>query len=86
MFDSDKEKYLRPVEKAGKYGYIDNFGGFVIKPQFDAAADFYEGIARVNIGCTTTRFGVQIGGKWGYIDKTGKYVIEPSYDDAGDFN
>ena len=79
MFDSDKEKYLRPVEKAGKYGYIDNFGVFVIKPQFDDANDFNEGLARVNVGGSDNGYGTIIGGKWGYIDKNGKFIIEPSF-------
>jgi len=58
---------LFPIEKDGKWGYIDNTGRIVIKPQFDEARDFSEGLARVTID-----------GKFGYIDKTGKYVWEPT--------
>jgi hypothetical protein len=36
----------------------------VIKPQFDMAGDFSEGLAQV-----------KIGNKWGYIDKTGRFAI-----------
>ena len=43
-------------------------GAFVIKPQFNAAYSFSEGLAAVEIGETRP-------GKWGFIDKTGKVVI-----------
>ena len=57
-----------------KTGFIDKSGKFVINPQFDYNADFYEGLARVGIGS-----------KWGFIDKSGKFVINPQFDDAADF-
>jgi len=49
----------------GKWGYVDKTCKVVIKPQFNAAWDFSEGMAAV------------LGDKLGYIDKTGKYVCEP---------
>ena len=52
----------------GKAGYIDKQGKFVIKPQFDAASIFIEGIAPV-----------KVGEKLGFIDKTGKMVIEARF-------
>lgn len=39
---------LFPVEVKGKWGYINEEGKIVIKPQFRKATHFYEGIARVD--------------------------------------
>lgn len=58
-----------------KVGYIDKEGDFVIEPKFDAAKDFYEGLAPV-----------KLDGKWGYIDKTGEFVIQPQFDKADIFS
>ena len=58
-----------------QYGYIERTGKIVIKPQFDEASSFAEGLARVGIGK-----------KWGYIDRTGKIVISPQFDDAWSFS
>jgi hypothetical protein len=51
-------------------GYIDRKGDYVIKPQFEAAHEFSEGLAAV-----------RIKDKWGYIDKTGKIVAEAQFDE-----
>uniref|UniRef100_A0A7C4CB44 WG repeat-containing protein n=1 Tax=candidate division WOR-3 bacterium TaxID=2052148 RepID=A0A7C4CB44_UNCW3 len=61
---------LFPVIVGGKWGYIDKSGSLVVNPQFDWAADFSEGLARVGIGVWPL--------KYGYIDKNGKFVWEPS--------
>lgn len=55
---------------ADKWGYIDETGKFVIKPQFEKAERFSEGFAAV-----------KVGDKFGYIDKTGKFIINPQFDD-----
>ena len=44
---------------------------YAIKPQFEDAQLFSEGLASV-----------KIEGRWGYIDKTGQYVIRPQFDDV----
>jgi hypothetical protein len=64
-----------PCGNGRQWGYIDASGQFMIKPQFDAAQDFSEGLAAV-----------QIGEKWGFIDQKGKIVIEPDYLSAGRFS
>jgi len=48
------------------YTVTDKTGKFVINPQFDNAASFSDGLARV-----------EVGNKWGYIDKTGKFDQPP---------
>lgn len=41
---------LCSVNENGKYGFIDKTGNFVIPPQFDAPANFYEDVATCKIG------------------------------------
>lgn len=57
-----------------KWGYIDAKGMLVIKPQFDFARQFSEGLAAVR------------SIKWGYIDKKGTMVIDQRFDEAGPFS
>ena len=65
---------LYPVYMNGKYGYIDSNGKIIIKPQFDDAQDFFEGLAVV-----------YKNGLAGFIDQSGEFVIEPQFDYAGSF-
>jgi hypothetical protein len=60
---------------SGKVGYLNTKGDWAIKPQFDEARDFSDGLAAVNQGGKC-----HIGGKWGYIDKDGTLVIPFRYD------
>lgn len=62
------------VEKDGKWGFVDVNGKMVIKPQFNDARSFSNGLAAV-----------KQGGLWGFIDSTEKMVIEPQFNDAKDF-
>ena len=55
-------------------GYVDTKGNVVIKPQYDGASIFSEGLAFVSLN-----------GKVGYIDEKGKLVIEPQYEGASNF-
>ncbi|MHB1000842.1 MAG: WG repeat-containing protein [Armatimonadota bacterium] len=55
----------------GKYGYIDTNGKVVIKPRFEEAEQFHNGLAKV-----------KVGGKYGFINKTGAIVIKPQFDGA----
>jgi hypothetical protein len=64
--ESDK---LFPVIQGGKWGYIDKSGKIVIKPQFDAAYPFYDGIAKVMTGKWFENE------KWSYIDTGGKPIF-----------
>lgn len=72
----DFSEGLAPVGAGGtKLGYIDKTGQFIIKPRFDKAYSFSDGIARV-----------QDDGKYGYIDRSGELVADLMFDDAGDFS
>lgn len=53
-----------------KVGYLNTQGEWSIKPQFDGARDFSEGLAAVNRGGKC-----HMGGKWGYVDKNGKLAF-----------
>ncbi|MGO4886626.1 WG repeat-containing protein [Anaerobacillus sp. MEB173] len=58
------------ITKDGKkWGYINNIGKFILKPQYDEAGDFQEnGLAIVSAK-----------GKAGMINHSGRYVIAPKY-------
>jgi WG containing repeat len=58
-----------------KFGYIDTTGAMVIPAKFDAAADFSDGLAAV-----------EINRQWGYIDPTGANVITPRFGEADQFS
>ena len=55
----------------GKYGFIDQSGNKVIEAIYEAAEDFYEGLARV-----------RVNGKYGFINKMGYQIIEPRFENA----
>ena len=69
-------KYIKPGAGPGginleveSYGFIDETGKVVIQPQWDAVADFHEGLAHFTKD-----------GKGGFIDQSGKVVIPPIWD------
>lgn len=53
----------------GKYGFVDNKGNWVIKPEFDGAEYFELGKAPV-----------KVGERWGMINSDGTWFIEPEHD------
>ena len=55
-----------------KYGYADERGSIAIKPQYDKAENFSEGLAAVMIKENHTE-------KWGFINPAGKMVIPATY-------
>lgn len=55
-------------DERGKFGYMDETGRVAIKPQFDKAYPFTEGLAAVSIG-----------DKAGFIDPSGKEVVPLQY-------
>ena len=72
---------LLPIQQNGKWGYIDRSGELVIKPQFDSAESFADGLALVRY--PPRKKPLKPGEKEpelvegvGFIDQTGKVVIE----------
>jgi hypothetical protein len=74
-------KNLFPVSQNGKWGYVNEKGEIVIKPKFEMASDFKDGLASVVV---IDKVGYK--NKYGFIDKSGKMVVEPQYDEVGDFS
>ncbi|MFH0975174.1 MAG: WG repeat-containing protein [Spirochaetota bacterium] len=59
----------------GKWGYLDDKGFYKIRPQFEMALPFKEGLALISV-CN----------KYGFIDEKGKPVIRPQFDEARSFS
>jgi WG containing repeat len=64
-----------PERKNGKWGFSDLESNWKVKPTFDAAGIFAEGLAPV-----------KIDGQFGYVSLDGKLVIKPSFASAGSFS
>lgn len=62
---------LTYARKNGKMGFINGAGKWIIKPTYEKARAFNNGLAPVSID-----------GKWGYINEKGEKVIDFKYDDA----
>lgn len=63
------------AKKFDKWGYTDLNGEWIIKPIFDEAYYFHEGLAKVFIK-----------NKYGYINKSGKLLIQNKFDYAENFS
>ena len=77
----DTPEGLLPIQQNGKWGYINRSGEVVIKPQFDSAEAFADGLALVRY--EPRKKPLKPGQKkpelvegMGFIDQTGKVVIE----------
>jgi hypothetical protein len=63
-----------------RYGFVNKKGELIVKPVFESAHSFSDGLAAV---CTLKHAGSdRAGDKWGFIDKSGKFVIAPSFNVA----
>lgn len=72
---------LTPNQVNGKWGYADNSGKIVIKPQFAGARGFSDGLALVwTEGLALTDPADHAFAKTGYIDRTGRWVIHSRWD------
>ena len=73
VFGNGSDRLLFPIydRVSGKYGYIDQTGRVVIKPQFDSAGRFSDGLAEVTKSM-----------KSGYIDNTGQIVIPTTFSNS----
>ncbi|MGN0611191.1 MAG: WG repeat-containing protein [Ruminiclostridium sp.] len=68
---------LSPAKSGDKWGYIDESGEFVIKPQFTAAYPFDDK--------TNGTAAVSSENGFGYIDEKGAYTVSPQFSFAQDF-
>ena len=64
----DFHEILTPFCLNGRWGYVDEYGLMVIKPEFNYATPFVEGLATV----------FNDNG-WGYIDVEGNVVYDKRY-------
>lgn len=83
---SGAPKTLYSIRENNMWGYIDQAGKVIVKPQYSFHFNFSEGLARVVTGVQASNMGEPIVGKYGYIDTAGKTVIPPQFDYAGDFH
>lgn len=66
---------LALVEKAGKFGFVNEEGKLIIPLIYDDAVAFSEDKAAVSVG-----------GKWGFVDKKGNELVKPQYTEVYSFN
>jgi len=69
---SEGVNWLRDQQR--KYGFIDHFGHYVIKPDFDDAKLFSDGLA-----------GVRIDSEWKYIDRAGTQAFQLIFEQVTPF-
>ena len=63
-----------------RFGFIDRSGRFVIRPRFEWAGSFKEGMASFAVGTEPPGGGeVDISGLHGYIDTRGEIRVEPRF-------
>ena len=77
--DKDGKLRLFPQEK---WGFIDTSGTVVIGAQFDAVAEFSQGLAAVATDTDRTNHSCMDcdrNQRWGFIDKSGKEMIPLQY-------
>jgi hypothetical protein len=78
-YSNERTSYLFPVSLkvvgGSKWGYINSKGKFVLKPIYEQAGDFQEGIAIV-----------RLKGLTGVIDSKGYFIVKPKYDTIHPFS
>ena len=62
-----------------KWGYINRAGQMVMKPQFQWAGEFSDGLAPVSFDNTDSPQSFDRKGHYGFIDVTGKLKIDAHY-------
>lgn len=80
IFARNRVSKLYPVSiktlNGVKWGYIDNKGDIVIKPQYDYARDFEDNGLAV----------VEVRGKSGVINESNNFIVEPKYETITGFS
>ena len=76
------------VKSVAKWGFIDASGKWVIKPQFELASSFSDGLAcvRAEIDGPADPVSHEKPKAWGYINTGGTFAIEPIYLHANPFS
>jgi hypothetical protein len=82
--ENSSEVRLFPFEHGRRWGYYDDHGRIVIRPQFSNASKFREGVAAVAVDVVEKGRGKV--SKYGYISPEGRFVIPAKYDSAGPFS
>jgi len=75
-------RVLQELFQKIKYGFIDKMLNVVIKPEYDFAFPFRDGVAIVCNACFSAAEGEHknvVGGKWDLIDRAGKVVVPLKY-------
>jgi len=62
---------MAAVEKNGRWGFIDQQGREVVRPQYQDVLPYGE-----------SRAAVKKDGQWGFVDKRGKETVKPQYDNV----
>jgi len=70
---------LYPVRVKNKWGYMNRNGDIVIKPIFETAEDFFDGLSIVSSSQDNQTH-------YGFIDTKGNWAIDAAYDDAKSFS
>ncbi|MFC6997516.1 WG repeat-containing protein [Rufibacter roseus] len=63
---------LAAFKRGNKWGYLDKDNNIIIKPQFDKAEKFKNGLARIGL------LGSENSYKYGYVNASGRYIWQPS--------
>ena len=75
-----KQEVLIPVQEGKKWGYINEKGSMIIKPQFEDANPFDDsGLACVCLQCEPHR-------KYSAINRKGRYALASDYEILGEFH
>ena len=62
---------MAAVEKNGRWGFIDQKGREIVRPQYQDVLSYGE-----------SRAAVKKDGQWGFVDKRGKETVKPQYDNV----
>ena len=91
--ENKKPNPLVPFTRRGKWGYVDATGRVVIRPRFESAEPFQDGVGVVQylvagqrIGHTDKGTRVPLLPSYGYIDEGGRPIISRLFHLAGPFS
>lgn len=74
------------VKVNGKWGFIDNAGSWLIKPQYTEENGFDELNKAGELTFVENFLPVKIQGKWGFMNRAGEMIIAAIYDDVRPFS